>query len=275
MSNERASPSESREKERIERLTREGMALQAAKEQVKALSTDAEKYSGEIGIKSLATAGAQAERLLNSELDRELIKRGFDPDQPVEEQTLKEIIESEQFKRAITSAAKARLVGVQAYRTFEIIPSSGKGEIGVVAIFSQRLEAVANSLFSGNSDIIPVGTPKAALKNQIPTSNKALITTFGAQVKRDETGQFAIVAYAQQGPKSKSTLAKKTAYKKAALIAKSQIRFFAGEIMAIQESLDQSENITEFADETSQTNFDDSYQEHGFFIHPELLVPSQ
>lgn len=272
LSNERASPSESREKERIERLTREGMALQAAKEQVKALSTDAEKYSGEIGIKSLATAGAQAERLLNSEFDRELIKRGFDPDQPVEEQTIKEILESEQFKRAITSAAKARLVGVQAYRTFEVIPSSGKGEIGVVAIFSQRLEAVANSLFSGNSDIIPVGTPKAALKNQIPTTNKALITTFGAQVKRDETGQFAIVAYAQQGPKSKSTLAKKTAYKKAALIAKSQIRFFAGEIMAIQESLDQSENITEFADETSQTNFDDSYQEHVNSVAKKLKI---
>jgi len=260
--NERASPSESREKERIERLTREGMALQAAKEQVKALSADAESYSDAMGIQSLATAGAQAERLLNSELDRELIDRGFDPNQPVEEQTIKEISESENFKRAITAAAKARLVGVQAYRTFEVIPSSGRGEIGVVAIHSLRLEAVANSLFSGDSSIVPVGTPKRSLKNQIPTNKSALITTFGAQVKRDETGQFTIVAYAQQGPRSKSTLAIKSAYKKAELVAKSQIRFFAGEIMAIQESLDQSEGILEFSDETSQTNFDDSYYEH-------------
>lgn len=259
--NERAEPSESREKERIERLTREGMALQAAKEQVKALSADAENYSDAMDIQSLATAGTQAERLLNSELDRELIDRGFDPNQPVEEQTIKEILGSENFKRAITAVAKARLAGVQAYRTLEVIPSSGRGEIGVVAIHSLRLEAVANSLFSGDSSIVPVGTPKGSLKNQIPNNKSALITTFGAQVKRDETGQFAIVAYAQQGPKSKSTLAIKSAYKRAALIAKSQIRFFAGEIMAIQESLDQSEGILEFSDEISQTNSDDGYYE--------------
>ena len=262
LSNERSSPSETREKERIERLTREGMALQAAKAQAESLSADAENYSESKGVLSLATAGIQAERLLNAEIDRELKNRGFDPDQPVEEQLIKKILESEKFKRAITAAAKARLVGVQAYRTFEIIPSSGRGEIGVIAIYSSRLEAVANSLFSGDSSIVPVGTPKESLKNQIPKNKTALITTFGTQVKRDETGQFAIVAYAQQGSRTKSKLSEKSAYKRAALVAKSQIRFFAGEIMAVRESLEQSENITEYADESSQTDFDESYSEH-------------
>jgi len=251
-------PSSAREQERLDTLTREGMALQAAKAQVGALSADIEEYAQ---FQSGATAATQAEKLLRFEIDNALRERGFDPNQPVEQQQLASILAQEEFQSAVRIVANSRVAGLQAFKVFEVLPEGNQGQIGVVAIFSNRLHNLACALFTGNEDLVPEGAPRKPLKQQIPLDDKVLLSTFGVTAKVDENGQLALVAYGQAGAKTGSSRSLSAAEEKARVAAIAQIRFFAGAMVKTLEETANSETMTELSSGIVDVVTDESYEE--------------
>ena len=250
-------PSEVREKARIEELTREGMALQAAKAQVAAMNTDIEENAE---YESQHTAATQAQRLLQIEIDGRLREAGFDPKQPVEAQQLKKILSTAEFKKSTNVVANSRVAGMQVFKSFEVLPEGNQGEIGVVTISSDRLHNLANAIFSGKETLVPKGAPRKPLKEQIPTNSTALLSTFGITAKVDENGQLGLVSYGQAGARSNSTRALQAADRKAKINAMEQIRLFAGAIVKTMEATENSESMTQLEDEVVVVT-DDSYEE--------------
>lgn len=251
-------PSAVREQQRIDELTSQGMALQAAKVQAKALASDAQDYAK---FQSGATAATQAEKLLRFEIDKKLKAAGFDPNQPVEQQQLASILSSKEFQSSVRIVANSRVAGMQVFKAFEVLPEGNQGQIGVVAIYSERLHNLANALFSGNEGLVPEGAPRKSLKQQIPMDEAVLLSTFGVTAKVDENGQLALVAYGQAGARTESSRSITAAERKARTAAIQQIRFFAGAMVKTLETADNAESMQELSSGTVDVVTDDSYEE--------------
>jgi len=249
---------EKRQAEEAARKTREGLAVEAARDTGMAATSEAAERSG---FSSAVTASDKINGLLRFEANRKLEELGYDPNQPIDAQTLKKVTESESFKKNIQTSAQGRIVGMQAAKTFESIPAGGEGQIAVVTIWSPRLQAIANAIFSNNPAIGPKGQAGKPLQQQIPRNKKALISQFGVQSKRNEKGEYCLLAYGQNSPRSEKQRAINAAESKARNTSQALIRQFAGEIGAVMETLDQAENVETFADGMENYAFNEDYYE--------------
>jgi hypothetical protein len=202
------------------------------------------------------TGSAKIENMLLSALSRAL---GEPQDAPkaASPSAVAEAISSEQFKKSVASVARSRVVGMQTFKVFE----SKNREIGVVAIWSPKLQAMADAVYRNDPSQVPEGAPKKPLKAQIPKDAGVLMTTFGVTMTRDENGQLALIAYGQGIPISDRTRAQHAAYEKARLIATGELRSFLGEVISIEGDIEQSESVEDFADRTSEYEYNESYKE--------------
>lgn len=186
--------------------------------------------------------------LINAKLDHLLEEEGVDLGQPVPEEVVRKAVNSDVFEKFTRSAALARLVGMQAWKVFEASPDGKKGQIGVVAVYSEKLHKMADAVFSGNFSDLPAGTPKAPIARQLPKDPMVLLTTFGVQQKTDEAGNLVLVAFGQGAPRTDSQTSMMAAYDKAKMNAQAALRSFAGEIAAVENDLSSYENTQEFED---------------------------
>jgi hypothetical protein len=187
----------------------------------------------------------KTEALINAKLDQLLEEEGVDLTQPVPEETVQKVLTSEQFEKTVKSVAKARIVGLQAWKIFEESPDGAKGQIGVVAVYSDKLHRMADALFSGDFSNLPKGAPKKPVVKQVPKDVNVLLSTFGVQQKRDENGHLVLVAFGQGVPKTKSPRSIDAAYAKANLSAMGNLRSFAGEIVLVEGEVSAYESIQE------------------------------
>ena len=194
-------------------------------------------------VQELADKG---KKLLLAKINAELEKQGIDPakDPAAAKAALGKQLNSEKYRKMITSIARAKVLGLQACCTFEGIPANGKGEIGVVAIWSPKLQAMANSLVTG-APVPPVGA-KRPVAQQISNDPATLISTFGVQQKIDETGDLVLVGFGQAGAISDSKMSGKAAQTKARQNAMAAIREFAGEQVAVATDTLNAETTEEF-----------------------------
>lgn len=198
--------------------------------------------------------------LVHAKLDKELRAEGVDPDAANKEaaaKAAKKLLASEQYRKMVRTAAQAQVVGLQAICTFEGTPSSDKGEIGVVAIWSPKLQEMAASIITG----LPVakGKAKRPIREQIATDPGALLSTFGVQQKIDEQGDLVLVGFGQAGGVSESKMAAKGAQGKAKANALAAIREFAGENVAVTTDMLSAESTEEFE------NAAEEYQDQSAF----------
>lgn len=198
--------------------------------------------------------------LVHAKLDKALRAEGVDPDAANKEaaaKAAKKLLASEQYRKMVRTAAQAQVVGLQAICTFEGTPSSDKGEIGVVAIWSPKLQEMAASIITG----IPVakGKAKRPIREQIATDPGALLSTFGVQQKIDEQGDLVLVGFGQAGGVSESKMAAKGAQGKAKANALAAIREFAGENVAVATDMLSAESTEEFE------NAAEEYQDQSAF----------
>jgi len=201
----------------------------------------------------------KTEALINAKLDQLLEEEGVDLTQPVPDEVVQKVLTSEEFEKTIKSVSKARIVGLQTYKVFEESPDGSKGQIGVIAVYSDKLYQMANALFSGNFSNLPKGTPRKAVVKQIPKDVNVLLSTFGVQQKTDENGQLVLVAFGQGVPKTKSTRSLDAAYEKAKLDAIGNLRSFAGEIVLVEGEVNKFESVKELEDGMEQ------YENEEFF----------
>ena len=161
----------------------------------------------------------KAIRLLDAKLDNALKAEGVDF--AAEKQAggerlqaainkAKKLCGSGSFKKTISSSATCCVSGLQAYYVIESQRSGKQGEIGVIAMWSPALSAMADSLVTGKA--VPVKAAKRPIREQIPKDKNVLLSTFGVQQKIDENGQLVLVAYGQAGARSKSGMASNAAY---------------------------------------------------------------
>ena len=185
-------------------------------------------------------------QFLFAKINKKLAEEGIDPikNPAAAKAALGKQLNSEQYKKMISTMARAQVLGFQACCTFEGTPSDGKGEIGVVAIWSPKLQAMAASIVTG-APVPPVGA-KRPIRDQISSDPATLISTFGVQQRIDETGDLVLVAFGQAGGVSESKMSGKAAQTKARQNAMAAIREFAGEQVAVATDTLEAESTEEF-----------------------------
>lgn len=166
-------------------------------------------------------------------------------------------ISSESFQKSVNAVARSRVAGMQAFKVFE----SKRGEIGVIAIWSPKLKAMADAVYQGDPRRIPREAPKKPIAQQLPTDPETLMTTFGVTQKRDEQGYPALLAFGQGIPISDRTRAIDAAYEKARLMAQGELRSYLGEMVSVDKDLAQSESADDFANRTAAYEFNEYYKE--------------
>lgn len=201
--------------------------------------------------------GAKLKTLIVAKIDKALREEGIDPDKAdkeARERAAKKQLNSDFYKKVISTAAKAEITGMQVMCSFEGTPSGEKGEIGVVAIWSPKLQAMARAISHGGK--LPSGIGKRPIKEQIPTDKKVLLSTFGVQQKLDENGNLVLVAFGQAGGVSESPTSGNAARSKAKMQAMAAIREFAGETVAVTEDAINAESVEEF--ENAAESYEDA-----------------
>ena len=200
--------------------------------------------------------------LLRAKLDSALRKEGVDPyadDKAKAAEAAKKLLASEQYSKFIKTAANAYVLGLQAVCTFEGVPANDKGEIGVVAIWSPKLQEMATSIMTG----VPVAkvAAKKPIIEQIAKDPGALLSTFGVQQKIDEHGDLILVSFGQAGGVSESKMAAKGAQGKAKAQALALIREFAGEQVSVATDALNAESTEEFEKAAEEYKDTSAYSE--------------
>ena len=258
MQSEMEIPSEKREEARLAELKSEVMAIKELQNAAGAGKSDVQKKGDEWGSEFVKKMASGANKLYREKLDQELRAKGIDPKQPVDSQLLKKEL-SESFQESTKALAQSRVLGIQAYATFEHLPKNKKnGTIGVVAIWSKKLHAMALAITQGGV-LIPPGTPKQSLKNQIPKNKLDLLMTFGVQLKTDENGALNLVSFCQSAQKNKR--AASAASRMAVLCAQKQIRQYAGESLYSSSRADGAESLEAFEGDMDVYENDDSFKD--------------
>ena len=190
----------------------------------------------------------------------ELRKKGLDPSKPVDQQVAKTIAETSSFRNAVATVAAARCTGIKAMASFEQNPASGQGQIGIVTVWTEKLHAIADAIVTNNWDLVPKGEPGKTIGDHIPDDLRTLITTYGAQLVRNEAGDYVVLAYAQAQPRTKNQQSIDTAYERAKTSALGLIRSFMGEAVETNRQMLDAEVSTVFADESTRYQDDSSFQ---------------
>jgi hypothetical protein len=197
------------------------------------VSTDIKKAAQEGEFPSLETPTKDLsvkEKMLmlaHATLDEKLKEKGVAFDDPEAEEVLKGVLNSEEFSKIVRSASESYIAGFQAYKTFESAPKDNMGRMGVILLWSHKLNEMATSIQSRRP--INAGKAKRTLQEQVAVDEKVLLSTFGVQQTRDENGDYWLLASGQSGLKSDSAMSEDMAEEKARTIAEAYIRSFAGE----------------------------------------------
>jgi hypothetical protein len=201
---------------------------------------------------------AKAKALVNGLLDKSLEKLGIDPKSANPEQREK-AISTEDFSKQMSTVANGPIIGVQTYSTFEG-RGGGKGyQIAVIAIWSDKLQKMAESMLTLSA--MPSGVPGKAIQEWVPQDEKELMTTFGVQMVSDEGGNPVLLSYGQSSAISESSRSVDAAYSKAQLEALASLRFFAGAQAKAREDYAKAESTQEFADATKTYESSESFKQ--------------
>ena len=200
-----------------------------------------------IAVSKASSMMGKFHKLFKAKLDSALREEGVDPDaedKAAAAKAAKKLLASEQYRKMTHSLARAQVTGMQVCCSFESVPAGKKGQIGVVAIWSPKLQAMAESMSNGGR--LPSGVAKTRIEEQIPADTTTLLSTFGVQQKINENGNLVLVSFGQAAAATQSSMAVEAAYEKAKLNALEGLRAFAGETVAVAGDMTQAESFEEF-----------------------------
>ena len=201
--------------------------------------------------------GKKLRTLINLKLDQALKEAGYeDPTTPEAAEEAEKIIKTKEFSKSIEASAEHRIAGFQTYKVFEI-SDGNKGNISVIGLWSNKLNLLADALSTGGE--IPLGTPKKALMDQIPSQDTdqdiaRWAFSYGARMTTDENGNPSIISFGHASPLFDDTDEWVDACDQAELQAKSFIAIFANEITSYKENLNKAQNTKIFEDNANINN---------------------
>lgn len=252
-------PSQDRARADAEQMKREGLLQEGAAKAAAALNSDLTSRNNMPQV--IKTAALYGEKIISEKMNAGLKKLGLDPTKPVDQQVARSMVERVDFENVVSTVAAARCTGLKAVAAFEQNPSKGRGSVGIITVWSEKLHAVADAMVTNNWNLVPKKEPGHSLDDHIPSDKRTLLTTYGAQLVRDENGDLILLAYAQDGPRSKNQQSIDIAYKAADTRARGLIRSFVGELVATNSGLLNSEASSDFSDGSSRYESKDSYDQ--------------
>ena len=252
-----ALPPAERVKSDTEQLRRAGMAQEGAIKVAQALNAN---IQGKANMPQfIKTAALYGEKLVGDKMSEELRKKGLDPSKPVDQQVAKAIAETTSFKNAVSTVAAGRCTGLKVIASFEQNPSSGQGQVGIITVWTEKLHAVADAIVTNQWDLIPKGEPGKTIDQHIPDDKRTLLSMYGAQLVRNEKGDYALLAYAQAQPRTKNQQSIDSAYEVAKTRGYGLIRSFMSEAVETNRQMMDSEVSTVFTDGSNRYEDDSSF----------------
>lgn len=243
----------------VERSYEEGSSSHAPTPQEEVAAAIAAMPDDSICGKVVRLAHAKLDNMMKSEgVDFEAEKAAGGERLKAALEKMNKLCGAESFKKTITASAVCAVSGMQAYYVVEAQEAGKQGEIGVIAMWSPALGQMADSIVTGRP--VPVKSAKRPIREQIPTKNNILLSTFGVQQMIDEKGNLVLVAFAQSGAKSKSKMASNAAYSQAALQAQALIRQFAGETVSMSETSDEAEQSLDYGEDLPDYSDSSKYE---------------
>lgn len=243
----------------VERSYEEGSSSHAPTPQEEVAAAIAAMPDDSICGKVVRLAHAKLDNMMKSEgVDFEAEKAAGGERLKAALEKMNKLCGAESFKKTITASAVCAVSGMQAYYVVEAQEAGKQGEIGVIAMWSPALGQMADSIVTGRP--VPVKSAKRPIREQLPTKNNILLSTFGVQQMIDEKGNLVLVAFAQSGAKSKSKMASNAAYSQAALQAQALIRQFAGETVSMSETSDEAEQSLDYGEDLPDYSDSSKYE---------------
>lgn len=183
--------------------------------------------------------------LANKKLDAALAETGYTPAE-------KKLLEQarDRYEQTVKIWAGSMIRGAQVLQTFEGEDASGQWSVGVVFVWSPKLQELADIVAVGGitPKQLPPGQPISA---QIPQDASVLMASFGVRVLVNEHGQRVVVSYGQATPASRLPTAKAVAQQKAQADAVQQLRLFIGENVASELMKQDVETLQQLYDTTT------------------------
>ena len=146
-------------------------------------------------------------KLISLKLDTAMKKEGYDPSasDDKKKEVLKKVIRSKEIKSFYQSTAQQMIGGFQAWTVFEEAEAGDTEQLVVIGMWSEKLAALAQSIYYGNLKDAPKGAPKNPIRDQLPLSgsaedDKKLLQSFGALQKVNENGNRVIIGYGHASP---------------------------------------------------------------------------
>ncbi len=172
-------------------------------------------------------------KLISLKLDSAMREEGYDTadsDQKKKE-IAEKVVMSDELKSFYTATSQSMIGGFQAWSVFEEADPGDRAQFTVIGLWSPKLNALADSIYSGNLENLPKGKAKKTIEEQLPLDDpNKLLQSFGAQMYVNENGNRVIVGFGHASPlfeDRKDALA--TACDQAGLKADQQIVMFSKE----------------------------------------------
>ncbi len=243
-------------------------AFLAAKSDIARTLAAQVKTSAELAMKTgklaegESTANDKVQNMINAKAFEMLVEQGVDlEDEAAVRAALPKVLNSTEFKQMTEVAAVAYMIGVQAFA----VVSDGTN-IGVLATYSDMTRDLAVAMFSGAKVEFKNGPRVEDLNDMLDGIDaNVLANTFGLRAFIEDDGeeeQFAMVSFVQVHQESDSSSSEAIANAKARTIAEKQYREFAGQNVTVAAALNQSQNITELADNLGELSaVDESFSQ--------------
>ena len=234
-------------------------AFLAAKSDIARTLAAQVKTSAELAMKTGKLADGQSaandkmQKMVNDKVGEMLAAEGVDlNDEAAVKAALPKVLSSTEFKQMTETAAVAYMIGVQAFA----VVSDGKS-IGVLATYSDLTRDMAVAMFSGQK--VKFNGPRVEDLDDMLDGIDAnvRVNTFGLRAFIEDDGQeeqFVMVSFVQAHLASESASSEAMANAIARVTAEKQYREFAGQNVTIAAALNQSQNITELADNLGELN---------------------
>ncbi len=141
-------------------------------------------------------------KLISVKLDSALKEEGYNPEVADEEKEAikKKILRSREITNLFTASAQSMISGFQSYKIFEKPVGSERGSISVVALWSPKLNQLAQAIKSGSTNV-PKGTAQKPIEEQLKLDDaNSLLASFGTKMYVNENGNLVLVSYGQASP---------------------------------------------------------------------------
>lgn len=167
-------------------------------------------------------------QLANLEIDKKLKESELDVSDNQEKilEEIKDISQSEVLTKTINTSTSISINGLQSFKVWEDCKEGAKQcKLAILAVRTAEQGFLAKSLIKPTSSFLR-GEPSKALPEKF--TPKQILANVGTRIKRDENGDYHILATSISLPKTETGQSEKIAYEKAKTDAFGMIRRFAG-----------------------------------------------